>query len=77
MVYGLFTFLETFLLFILSFIPYYDYIRLAFFAWLMLPQFQGAKWLYENVVIQQIDAHRDVISDLIDKTQASAESVTG
>jgi len=50
MIFGLFNFLETFVGFILAFIPYYAYVRLALFAWLMLPQFQGSKYLYENVI---------------------------
>ena len=48
MVYGIMTFLDTFFGFILRLIPYWDYLHLAFFTWLMMPQFRGADWLYKN-----------------------------
>ena len=50
MIFGLINFSEMFLGFLLYFIPYYEYVRLLCFAWLMLPQFNGADILYRSVV---------------------------
>lgn len=50
MVFGLFTVAETFLGFVFYFIPYWDWIRLAIFIWLLLPNFNGAKILYDGVI---------------------------
>ena len=45
-VFGLFQTVELFFGFILNFIPYYTWIRLAFFVFLMAPQTKGAHTLY-------------------------------
>jgi receptor expression-enhancing protein 5/6 len=42
MIFGLFNVLETFFGFIFYFIPYFDWVRLGFFIWLLAPQFHGA-----------------------------------
>jgi len=43
MVFGLFNTAETFFGFIFYFIPYWDWLRLALFVWLLMPNFNGAK----------------------------------
>jgi len=61
MVFGLFNFLETFVGCVLAYVPYYAYIRLALFAWLMLPQFQGSKYLYESHIKEFMIMNNDTI----------------
>jgi len=68
MIYGAFTFLETFFGFVLRFIPYFDYLKLGFFAWLMLPNFKGANVVYENVLKPILKDHKDTIEELISNT---------
>ena len=50
MVFGFIHVLETFIRFLLDFIPYFEWIRLAFFVWLITPQKNGAQVLYESVL---------------------------
>ena len=47
-VFGIFTLLDEWLGFLLAYIPFYFYIRLGFFLYLMLPQTKGAKTVYEK-----------------------------
>lgn len=47
MVFGLFHSLETFFGFIFYFIPYWSWIKLALFCWLLAPQTNGSRVLYE------------------------------
>jgi len=74
MIFGLFTTMETFFGFVFYFIPYWDWIRLAFFIWLLLPNFNGAKQLYEGVIRNLLNQHKDLIAKWISMTQAAAES---
>lgn len=55
MVFGLFTTLETFFGFIFSFIPYWDWIRLGLFIYLLLPNFKGAEQLYNGFIRNLLD----------------------
>lgn len=48
-VFGIFQTIEMFFGFILSFIPYYWFVRLVFFCFLMSPSINGAQILYEKV----------------------------
>ena len=50
MVFGAFTVVETFFGFIFYFIPYWDWIRLGLFIWLLLPNFKGAENIFDNVI---------------------------
>ena len=50
MVFGVPNVLETFFGFIFWIIPYWDWIRLGFFIWLLLPNFRGADTIYKGVI---------------------------
>ena len=50
MVFGVFNVIETFFGFIFWFIPYWGWIRPGFFVWLLLPNFNGAKVIYDSVL---------------------------
>ena len=54
-IFGLSNVLDTFASSILNIIPYWAYFRLGLFCWLMLPQFQGAKWIYESFVEEALE----------------------
>jgi receptor expression-enhancing protein 5/6 len=68
MIFGLFNFMDTFAGFILNCIPYWAYVRLILFSWLMLPQFKGAKWLYESFIREAMENNREKIQEIIKKT---------
>ena len=48
-VFGIFQTLEMFIGFILCYIPYYYWVRLAFFVYMMAPQTNGAAMCYQKV----------------------------
>jgi receptor expression-enhancing protein 5/6 len=47
-IFAFFTIAETFIDYLLYWIPFYYAFKLAFLAWAMLPQTRGAKLLYDN-----------------------------
>ena len=69
MIFGLFNVVETFFGFIFYFIPYFDWVRLGFFIWLLAPQFNGAQVLYESVLKKLLNENKDLIRDLINRTR--------
>jgi receptor expression-enhancing protein 5/6 len=44
-------------------IPIWYDVKLLFVAWLVLPQFQGAAFLYERFVREQIKKYRGTVRD--------------
>ncbi|KOS19983.1 Receptor expression-enhancing protein 2 [Escovopsis weberi] len=56
---------ESWVYFILAWVPFYGYIRLAFFLYLMLPQTQGARVLYEQYVRPFLHENEGQIDDFI------------
>jgi hypothetical protein len=74
MIYGVFTFVETFAGFVLNMIPYFAWLKLGFFGWLMLPQFKGAQVIYDQVLKPQLEKHSELIEELIANTMSSAEN---
>lgn len=49
-IFGVFSLLDEFGGIVLSLIPFYFYIKLGFFVFLMHPKTQGAKTVYDNLV---------------------------
>ena len=74
-VFGIFTLLDEFAFFILNLIPFYFYIRLLFFIWMMAPQTQGAQTLYKSIVRPLLRQHKDKIEKIIAEVKGSAVSV--
>ncbi|KAB1217488.1 Protein HVA22 [Morella rubra] len=56
--YSFLTLMEMVLQPILEWIPIWYEVKLLFVAWLVLPQFQGAAFLYERYVREQIKKYR-------------------
>lgn len=75
MVFGCFNVLETFFGFFFYFIPYWDWIRLAMFVWLLLPNFNGAKTIYEGFIKQLIAKNKNQIEKWISMTTSAASNV--
>lgn len=75
MIFGVFHVLETFFGFFFSYIPYWDWIRLAFFLFLILPQTKGTEVLYKNHLKPFLAAHKDQIEDLVQRFKDQASSL--
>ena len=69
MVFGLLNVLETFFGFIFWIIPYWDWVRMGLFVWLLLPNFNGAKVIYESALKPVMEKHKDLIQHWIEKAQ--------
>ena len=76
-IFGLFQTFEMFFFFITYLIPYYSLVRLAFFLYLMLPQFQGALTLYQAVFQPLLAKHKSEIQAFIQKIQTQADKIGG
>ncbi|KAE8123847.1 hypothetical protein FH972_018769 [Carpinus fangiana] len=61
--YSFLSLMEMLLQPILEWIPIWYDVKLLLVAWLVLPQFQGAAFLYERFVREQIKKYRGVRSD--------------
>ena len=68
MVFGIFNVAETFFGFVFYFIPYWDWLRLGLFIWLLLPNFNGAKVLYDGVIRNLLTQNKDLINRWISMT---------
>lgn len=71
-IFGLFTLIDDFTCCFLGLIPYYYWIRLAFFVYLLAPQTQGALFLYNKVVKDLLSKNKDAINSLIADVKGSA-----
>ena len=72
MVFGLLNVLETFFGFIFWIIPYWDWVRMGFFIWLLLPNFNGAKIIYESGIKPFMETNKDIIHEWINKLKSVA-----
>lgn len=72
MIFGVFSLLDEFGGIVLSFIPFYFYVKLAFFVFLMHPKTKGAQVVYDNLVGPIIRQHKDKIQKIIDDIKGSA-----
>lgn len=71
-IFGLASLMDDFGGFLLSFIPFYYYLRLAFFVYLMAPQTKGALTIYRFIVGPILKQHKDKIQAFIDEVKGSA-----
>ena len=74
-IFGLFHLVDEFAGFVLNFIPFYFYIRLAFFVFLMAPQTKGALTIYKYLVGPILKQHKSSIQAFIDEIKGSASDV--
>ena len=58
--------------FILSWVPFYSYLRLVLLCYLVLPQTQGARVIYQTYVHPFLDHHESQIDDFIGKAHERA-----
>jgi receptor expression-enhancing protein 5/6 len=55
-----------------SIIPYYGYLRVAMFIWMMLPQTKGALWIYKTFLSPLLKAYQPQIENFINDIKGSA-----
>ncbi|QDZ21222.1 HVA22-like protein [Chloropicon primus] len=56
-IFSLFTVIESVGDFLISWIPFYSFLKLGFLTWLLLPKFKGASKLYQTLVQPLIRKH--------------------
>ena len=71
-IFGIFTLMDDFLGFLLSLIPYYFWVKLAFFVFLFAPQTKGSMIIYDKVVKPFLDIYKKDIEGLISEIKGSA-----
>merc|ERR1712230_243194 len=80
-VYSCFCLVEGFLEYVLFWVSFYYPIKLAFLCFLFLPQTQGAKKLYEDVLSKALKPYVAMIdgatADAINKVQGAASKLSG
>jgi len=69
LIFGLLNVAETFLGFVFYFTPYWTWVRIGLFIWLL--QFNGSKTLYDTVLRDLLAKNKDLIKDFIKRTQSS------
>jgi receptor expression-enhancing protein 5/6 len=72
-VFAFFSVIETFIDFLLYWIPFYYAFKLAFLLWAMLPQTKGAKFLYDSFLKDFLKKNES----RIDAAMADAKKVSG
>jgi receptor expression-enhancing protein 5/6 len=60
-VFASFSFVDLFSGFVLRFIPFYFFFKLAFLLWCMMPTFKGATVIYDNIIIKLFKKYEKVI----------------
>lgn len=75
-IFGVFSLLDEFGGIILSFVPFYYYIRLGIFFFLMAPQTKGALSIYKYVVGPILKQHKDKIEAFINEIKGSASDIS-
>ena len=73
LVFGVLNVLETFFGFIFWFIPYWGWLRLVLFVWLLMPQTRGSATVYAVVVKPLLAANKQLIEDWVNKAKEAAE----
>ena len=74
-VFGIFQTIEMFIGFLLNFIPYYSWLRVVFFVYLMHPTTNGAQLVYEKVFKKYLKEHEKEINALIESVTERASNV--
>ena len=83
-VFGLFSIVDQFAGFILTFIPFYFFIKLCFLVWLMHPSTTGATVIYNSYILpnmKQYEKHiiavEKSVGDAAGAAKAKAQSLAG
>ncbi|KAJ5176191.1 TB2/DP1/HVA22-related protein [Penicillium canariense] len=66
---------ESWTVFIVGWFPFYSWIRLFFMCYLVLPQTQGARMLYQDYVDPFLTHHEREIEELIGRTHEQAKAL--
>ncbi|PYH96093.1 hypothetical protein BO71DRAFT_188654 [Aspergillus ellipticus CBS 707.79] len=66
---------ESWTVFIIGWFPFYSWIRLFFFSYLVLPQTQGARLLYQEYVDPFLEHHEREIEEFIGRSHERAKAL--
>jgi receptor expression-enhancing protein 5/6 len=76
-IFAFFSIMETFVDILLYWIPFYYAFKLAFLLWAMLPQTNGAKFLYENFLKDLLKKNESRIDAALNDAKKSAGTIVG
>lgn len=76
-IFAFFSIMETFVDILLYWIPFYYAFKLAFLLWAMLPQTNGAKFLYENFLKDLLKKNESRIDAALNDAKKNAGSIAG
>ncbi len=74
-IFSLFTVIESVGTILISWIPFYSFLKLAFLVWLLLPRFKGASKTYHALVQPFMKKHEDKIDQGITRGFESVSSM--
>lgn len=74
-IFGICSVIDQFAGFILQFIPFYYFLKLAFLVWLFHPKFSGATVVYDAFVRPNIHIINQVERDLYEKAGSALDDV--
>lgn len=66
---------ESWTVFVIGWFPFYSWIRLFFFSYLVLPQTQGARLIYQDYVDPFLNDHEGEIEELIGRSHERAKAL--
>merc|ERR1719498_1860855 len=69
-VYAIVQLTQLFFGFIFDYIPYFSIVQLAFYIWLMAPQTNGARTLYQSVFRDLLKEHKGSLQKFFDSMEA-------
>jgi receptor expression-enhancing protein 5/6 len=76
-IFAFFSIMETFVDILLYWIPFYYAFKLAFLLWAMLPQTNGAKFLYENFLKDLLKKNESRIDAALNDAKKNAGTIVG
>ncbi|KKF92554.1 Receptor expression-enhancing protein 4 [Ceratocystis platani] len=74
-VFGCMMLVESWTYWFFSWIPFYGYFRLGFILYLMLPQTQGARYMYETYLAPYLQENESTIEEFIVNAHEAARTV--
>merc|ERR1712060_863341 len=74
-VYSFFAIIEVFVDFLLYWIPFYYAFKMAFLLWAMLPQTEGAKYLYDSFLKDFLKKNESKIDAALNEAKKNASTV--
>ncbi len=76
-IFSFFTIMETFIEYLLYWIPFYYAFKIAFLLWAMLPQTKGAQLLYDTFLKDFMKKNESKIDKVMEDAKKNASTIAG